>query len=531
MPVPSLLAVYAHPDDESLWSGGILAQHAAAGGRTAVVTTTWGADTPRAAELADALEILGAGKPRMLGYADARAPESAPGRPRLCDAPLDQTVRDLVTHLREFRPDIVITHDAYGGLTGHPDHLHTHRITLLAFHAAGLELLYPDTGAPWTPNALYLATHPHTAAQQLSRHLTTPGRTIHSVPDNQITATLDVTPWLEQKTAAILAHHTEVQRGAIPGLIANLPPTTRQQLLTTEHYTHHTPTTTPPPPHPHPHAKPHSPHKPHHPARTWTDRARQHARAAERIRAPAGLWDFRLRVGGAATRRGAARAAPQPPGPDRLASGTAPELTKRGRAQPGDAGQRTGPSQQAEHRRPPKAAGGHRASEDRGAWHRQPRIRAARRDAGQRARRPAAGRAAAARPGRGERQRAHAARVRAGRQAGGPKQRRGPGGHERVRLAGARTACIQVDADGTRPRHQPPGTAARAPSRPRSGQQWWPPAPGERCSNRAAASSTAASGSRGHRPGLGRSRCPRRHPGPGSGRGWRPKSPTKEAQP
>ncbi|MFD5065711.1 PIG-L family deacetylase [Streptomyces sp. NPDC058394] len=247
MPVPSLLAVYAHPDDESLWSGGVLAQHAAAGARTAVVTTTWDAGTPRAAELANALEILGAGKPRMLGYADARTPESAPGRPRLCDAPLDQTVRDLVAHLREFRPDIVITHDAYGGLTGHPDHLHTHRITALAVHAAGLELLYPDTGTPWQPSALYLATHPHTAAKRLSQYLTTPGRTIHSMPDKHITATIDVRPWLEHKTAAILAHRTEVQRGAIPGLIANLPPNTREQLLATEYYTrhNHTPTTTP----------------------------------------------------------------------------------------------------------------------------------------------------------------------------------------------------------------------------------------------------------------------------------------------
>ncbi|MEW1639335.1 PIG-L deacetylase family protein [Streptomyces sp. NPDC093801] len=247
MPLPSLLAVYAHPDDESLWSGGVLAQHAAAGARTAVVTTTWGADSPRAAELAGALEILGAGQPRMLGYADARAPESAPGRMRLCDAPLDQTVRDLVAHLREFRPEIVVTHDAYGGLTGHPDHLHTHRITALAVHAAGLELLYPGTGAPWSPSALYLATHPHTAARQLSMHVTTPGRSIHSVPDEHITAILDVSPWLEQKTAAILAHRTEVERGAVPGLLANLPPATRQHLLTTEYYTryNHTPTTTP----------------------------------------------------------------------------------------------------------------------------------------------------------------------------------------------------------------------------------------------------------------------------------------------
>lgn len=80
---PSLLGVFGHPDDESLMVGGVLAQHAAAGAATAVVTVTWAADSHRAGELADALDILGAGRPRMLGFADARIPESAPGRPRL----------------------------------------------------------------------------------------------------------------------------------------------------------------------------------------------------------------------------------------------------------------------------------------------------------------------------------------------------------------------------------------------------------------------------------------------------------------
>ncbi|MFG2097558.1 PIG-L deacetylase family protein [Streptomyces sp. NPDC048612] len=74
---PSLLGVFAHPDDESLLSGGVLACHAAAGARTAVVTATWAPDSHRAPELGDALAVLGAGEPRMLGYADARTPESA----------------------------------------------------------------------------------------------------------------------------------------------------------------------------------------------------------------------------------------------------------------------------------------------------------------------------------------------------------------------------------------------------------------------------------------------------------------------
>jgi N-acetyl-1-D-myo-inositol-2-amino-2-deoxy-alpha-D-glucopyranoside deacetylase len=141
----SLLAVFAHPDDESLAAGGSLARHAAAGARTAVVTATWAPATQRAAELADALRILGAGEPRMLGYADAKVPESAPGAPRWCDVPLVEAVHRLVIEIREFRPDALVTFDALGGLTGHPDHVHTHRITMLAAEAAGSDV-YPNAG-------------------------------------------------------------------------------------------------------------------------------------------------------------------------------------------------------------------------------------------------------------------------------------------------------------------------------------------------------------------------------------------------
>ncbi|MER6305842.1 PIG-L family deacetylase [Streptomyces sp. NPDC001657] len=244
--VPSLLGVFAHPDDESLSAGGVLAGHAAAGARTGVVTATWAAGTGRAAELAEALRILGAGEPRMLGFADARVPQSAPDSVPFIEAPLDEAVRRLVAHIRDFRPQVVVTHDAYGGLPGHPDHVHTHRVTVLAVQAAGLDQLYPDAGEPWQPSALYLATHPRSVVPALAEVVGV-RKAVYSVPDEQITAAVDVRPWLEQKVAAVLAHRSEVERGAMPGVIAGLPADGRERLLSAEWYIRHSPAPAPVP--------------------------------------------------------------------------------------------------------------------------------------------------------------------------------------------------------------------------------------------------------------------------------------------
>ncbi|MEV5604650.1 PIG-L family deacetylase [Streptomyces sp. NPDC052299] len=235
---PSLLAVFAHPDDESLLAGGVLAQHHAAGARTAVVTATWAPDSRRAPELANALAVLGAGTPRMLGYNDARNPEAAPGRPRLVGAPLDEAVGRLVAHIRDFRPDIVVTHDAVGQLTGHPDHVRTHRITLLAVEAAGLAHLHPDAGPPWQPSALYAATHPVSGVGPLRALLEGVGKSILAVPDSYVTTTVDVTPFTEVKWRAISSHAGEVARERpLPGILARLPEADRHRIIRTEYFT------------------------------------------------------------------------------------------------------------------------------------------------------------------------------------------------------------------------------------------------------------------------------------------------------
>ncbi|MET8768576.1 PIG-L family deacetylase [Streptomyces sp. NPDC004658] len=236
--LPSLLGVFAHPDDESLLAGGVLAQHHAAGARTAVVTATWAPESRRAPELADALAVLGAGAPRLLGYGDARNAEAAPSRPRLVDAPLDEVIGRLVAHIRDFRPDIVVTHDALGQLTGHPDHVRTHQIALLAVEAAGLAHLHPEAGPPWQPAALYAATHPESGVGLLRPLLEGVGKKVLAVPDSYVTTSVDVTPWADVKWRAILAHRGEVARERpLPGILARLPEFDRAQMINTEHFT------------------------------------------------------------------------------------------------------------------------------------------------------------------------------------------------------------------------------------------------------------------------------------------------------
>ena len=135
MGTPRLLLVHAHPDDESLWTGGLIARHTDAGGEVDLVMCTWTDGTVRHRELADAVDILGMPRPPiMLGYADDRRPESAPDAQRLCEASFDEQVRALTHHIRAVQPDIVITYDPLG-IYGHPDHVHAHR---LACAAAGV---------------------------------------------------------------------------------------------------------------------------------------------------------------------------------------------------------------------------------------------------------------------------------------------------------------------------------------------------------------------------------------------------------
>jgi N-acetyl-1-D-myo-inositol-2-amino-2-deoxy-alpha-D-glucopyranoside deacetylase len=238
---PGLLAVHAHPDDEAIMTGGVLARAVAAGRRAAVVTCTAGergevpgagvdrdlAGAPlaevRVAELAAALDVRGAGPPRLLGYADSgMLGDGANDDPAaFWRADLDEAVGRLVAHIRAFRPAVVVTYDAAGNY-GHPDHIQAHRLALVAVEAAASEALYPEAGTPWRTAKLYFVTVPKTAIVAASRLLAERGLpspfgtaervedVVLGTPDEAITTAVDVRPWLERKLAALRCHASQL---------------------------------------------------------------------------------------------------------------------------------------------------------------------------------------------------------------------------------------------------------------------------------------------------------------------------------
>lgn len=138
---PNLLAVFAHPDDESLGTGGTLAKYATRGAQIHLLTATRGElgwfgapeDNPgpealgqiREAELRDAARVLGIGEVSFLDYRDGE----------LEDEDQRVLVARVAAHIRRVRPQVVLTFDPYG-LYGHPDHIAISAATTAAVAAA-----------------------------------------------------------------------------------------------------------------------------------------------------------------------------------------------------------------------------------------------------------------------------------------------------------------------------------------------------------------------------------------------------------
>lgn len=172
----TILAVLAHPDDETFGLGGTLALYAQKGFDVYYVCATRGEvgaadeefmkgykDTAemRTAELLRAAKILGLKEVFFLGYRDSGMPGSEDNKHPDAQVahPIDEVAGRVVKYIRELKPEIVLTFDPIGGYK-HPDHIHIQRATTLAFEKADDASFHPEAGAPFKPLALYYQVFP-----------------------------------------------------------------------------------------------------------------------------------------------------------------------------------------------------------------------------------------------------------------------------------------------------------------------------------------------------------------------------------
>ncbi len=242
-----LMAVHAHPDDESSKGAATMARYVREGVEVLVCTLTGGErgdilnkamDRPdvrenlpgiRRAEMAAARDILGV-RQEFLGFVDSGLPEGdpKPPLPEGCFAlqPLEVAARPLVRAVREFRPHVILTYDENGGYP-HPDHIMTHRVSIEAFEAAADPDRYAGCGEPWQPLKLYYFITFHRARfeamhQKMIEHGLEsvyeerlkawadeddeePARTGH-----EITTYIPCADYFEIRDQALIAHATQV---------------------------------------------------------------------------------------------------------------------------------------------------------------------------------------------------------------------------------------------------------------------------------------------------------------------------------
>jgi LmbE family N-acetylglucosaminyl deacetylase len=222
------MAVHAHPDDEAIGTGGILARYADEGVRTVLVTCTNGelGDAPgglkpgepghdeavvvalRRQELEASCEVLGVSHLELLGYHDSGMegwPQNdAPNS--FWRTPVEDAAGRLAALMRAFEPQVVVTYDENGNY-GHPDHIQAHRVAVAAAEASGI------------PVKFYYSAVPKSAFARLRAALEASGADVEAIgvpddfgtPDEMITTDIDVSAYVELKLAALAAHASQTE--------------------------------------------------------------------------------------------------------------------------------------------------------------------------------------------------------------------------------------------------------------------------------------------------------------------------------
>lgn len=215
--------VHAHPDDETLLTGGTMARYSDEGAHVCLITCTDGEEgeiaevpelgTPeeikprlgeiRRDELAEACRRLGTIDLRMLGFHDSGMDGTASN-----DVPhafirqdLGSVVELIEEVLREVKPQVLVTYNEIGGY-GHPDHIHTHRAAMVAAQRCGVAKVYHSV----FPRSLMRAGKElfgddFFSEEEIERIGT---------DDELITTAVDVRPYVDRKFAALEAHRTQL---------------------------------------------------------------------------------------------------------------------------------------------------------------------------------------------------------------------------------------------------------------------------------------------------------------------------------
>ena len=208
----TILAVLAHPDDESFGMGGTLALYASRGVDVHLVCATRGevgdvdpellkgfdsiADL-RESELRCAAGILGLAGVHFLDYRDSGMPGSPDNtHPKaLAFQPLDEVAANVVCYIRELQPQVVLTFDPIGGYR-HPDHIAIQRATVTAFERAADPGFAPQSTPPWQPQHLYFHKMPNGLLKFAVTFLPLVGRDPHKFGTN---GDIDLVPIAEAR--------------------------------------------------------------------------------------------------------------------------------------------------------------------------------------------------------------------------------------------------------------------------------------------------------------------------------------------
>ncbi len=232
----SLLAIFAHPDDEAIMTGGTLAFYARRGVEVNALCATrgeWGTGgglspavrknlaAVREGELREACKILGA---NLLGFLDC--PDG-----RVNETNWHETEEKIVGYIRKIRPQVVVTFGP-DGLYWHPDHTATSNITTRAFASAGNADCFTNQIReglePFQPAKLYYAVYPDFLMRQIAASVIKENGSAHlwgfsvdsfGVPSHQITTMLNVKDTLSEKMRAIRSHKTQFAPDNIFSLI------------------------------------------------------------------------------------------------------------------------------------------------------------------------------------------------------------------------------------------------------------------------------------------------------------------------